>query len=414
MTELTSPGLMVRTADLMHSILKRAKKYWYITAVIFMVLASPIIFMSHRAIKLHSALTQLKKDNQYMQGWDSVSIVWWVEDDFYDNLELSEINSVKWHKSLFLNRIVGFSSDGELRDISALKGLSFKFIELQNEMDDENTVSDISALKGMSLEWLNLSWTQVSDISALKGMQLDDLILCDTMVNDISPLKGMPLTSLNLGGTPVVDISSLRGMPLEWLMLPKGARDIEFLKSIKTLVKVDGKDVKTFWEGYEKAKIKLSIQQLKKDNPQVENWDNIHYKYYYEENLYIVKLPIPKLKNINALKGFPIVFLSLKDTQVSNLTALQGMPLTVLDLYYTNVSDISILKSLPLTNLHLDGCYIQDISVLKELPIKVLHLPISVNDIEFLRSIKTLTKINGKDAEEFWEEYQKSKKSREQ
>ena len=60
------------------------------------------------------------------------------------------------------------------------------------------------------------------------------------------------------------------------------------------------------------------------------------------------------------------------------------MKLTKLAIAYTRVSDLSALKGMPLKEL---GCAFK-----KE------------RDAEILRSIKTLEKINGKPAKEFWKE----------
>lgn len=78
-------------------------------------------------------------------------------------------------------------------------------------------ISDISPLRGMGLKRLNLAWSGVTDLSPLRGMQLQTLELSRSLVSDLSPLAGMPLTELRLDGTGARDLNPLRGMKLTYL-----------------------------------------------------------------------------------------------------------------------------------------------------------------------------------------------------
>ncbi|NQZ69148.1 MAG: leucine-rich repeat domain-containing protein [Lentisphaeria bacterium] len=74
-------------------------------------------------------------------------------------------------------------------------------------------------------------------------------------VTDISALKGMPLEFLDIRGTQVTDISVLKGLPLKYLYLPNTAKNIEILRSVKTLKSINGKDVADFWGKHDKKLI---------------------------------------------------------------------------------------------------------------------------------------------------------------
>jgi Leucine-rich repeat (LRR) protein len=79
--------------------------------------------------------------------------------------------------------------------------------------------------------------------------------------------------------------------------------------------------------------------------------------------------------------------------------------LTFLNLDGAPVSDLSPVNGLKLTILHCHGTKVTDLSPLKGMPLKELHCDfIPARDTAILRSIKTLEKINGKPAKEFWAE----------
>lgn len=106
--------------------------------------------------------------------------------------------------------------DSGVKDISALKGLSLRALDL-----GRCPVEDISALAGMPLKNVILEDTNVKDISALADMQLEVVYLQNTQVADISVLKGMPIKQLNLMGTKVTNLDAIQGMPLEILWVPE-------------------------------------------------------------------------------------------------------------------------------------------------------------------------------------------------
>ena len=70
-------------------------------------------------------------------------------------------------------------------------------------------------------------------------------------MTDITVLQGMPLKRLRLDVTKVTDISVLKGMPLEDLILPERATDIEFLRKIPTLQRINEKPAAQFWKEFD-------------------------------------------------------------------------------------------------------------------------------------------------------------------
>ncbi|NQZ67375.1 MAG: hypothetical protein HRT89_04840, partial [Lentisphaeria bacterium] len=390
MTEnLSKPGLMIRIADLMYRALKAAIRRWYITIVLVLLLSAlPFLITEWKLRQFQLAIIQLKKDNPQIKDW-SASTIRTVDlaNPFprdKDFINLSKIGKLKDMNSL--NKI--FFEDLELclrnhninarvipdfkiKNLTALKGISLKSLDLSY-----TNISDLSTLKGMQLKSLDLNDTQVEDISALKGMPLEYLNFGKTHVTDISALKGMPLTSLGLRNTQVSDISALKGMPLEDLDLYNTqVEDISALKG-------------------------MQLQELNFRDTQVKDITPL-------KGMPLVKLILANtpVSDINGLKGLPLKSLWLNDTKVSDINALKGMPLKNLYLNNTQVSDISPLKDMPLKELFIVNTEISDISILKGMPLIRLKIPKAAENIEFLRSMKTLEDINSKSATDFWKYY---------
>ncbi|MCA9114266.1 MAG: hypothetical protein KDA79_04220 [Planctomycetaceae bacterium] len=111
-------------------------------------------------------------------------------------------------------RFISLGGSSQLKDITPLKGLPLRMLDLR-----ETQVADITVLKGMPLEELYLESTNVTDISPLAGMPLEKLYLNHTKVSDLTPLAGMQFDELNLFGTPVTDISPLKNAEVNTLWL---------------------------------------------------------------------------------------------------------------------------------------------------------------------------------------------------
>lgn len=153
------------------------------------------------------------------------------------------------------------SGNGQLADISALRGLDLAVLSLA-----ETVVSDLGPLSGAGLRELDLSGSRVadlsvvgrmaglralalrgcpvSDLSPLRGLQLVRLELAQTRVTDLSPLRGMPLLRLGLAGLEVAGLEPLAGAPLEVLDLTGAVtEDVRVLLACERLRQVWGTEL---------------------------------------------------------------------------------------------------------------------------------------------------------------------------
>jgi serine/threonine protein kinase len=141
-------------------------------------------------------------------------------------------------------RLLALARNFGLKDLAPLQGLPLEFLDCSH-----TGVADLSPLKGMKLTGLWCDQTLVSDLGPLRGMPLKDLHVPFSRVSDLSPLRGMPLQTLWWAGTPVSDLSPLKGMPLKEIYCDfQRERDVEFLRSFKTLETINGKPAAEFWK----------------------------------------------------------------------------------------------------------------------------------------------------------------------
>ncbi len=129
-------------------------------------------------------------------------------------------------------------------------------------------LADLTALKGLNLGGLSLECTQVSDTSLahLKDCKsLTRLALNGTKVSDagLAYFKGMPLKLLWIQGTGITDLTPLQGMPLEDIRLtPKNiTKGLDMLRDMKSLKTIGTNWDHTwpaaeFWERYDKGEFK--------------------------------------------------------------------------------------------------------------------------------------------------------------
>src|SRR5262249_61847021 len=105
-------------------------------------------------------------------------------------------------------------------------------------------------VKAMNVKRLSCDHTVVSDLAPLRGMALKVLSVAHCgRVTDLAPLRGMPLQLLWWGGSAVSDLSPLRGMPLKEVYCDfRRKRDARFLRSLKSLEKINGKAAAEFWK----------------------------------------------------------------------------------------------------------------------------------------------------------------------
>src|SRR5262249_21811052 len=113
-----------------------------------------------------------------------------------------------------------------------------------------------------------------------------------------------------------------------------------------------------------------------------------------------------RIADLSPLQGMKLEHLCIGDTQVRDLSPLRGMPLRYLEMWRLgSVTDFSVLQDMQLTYLNIAGCNLTDLSLLRSKPLKGVWCDFKPErDTELLRSIKTLEKINGKPAAEFWKQ----------
>jgi Leucine-rich repeat (LRR) protein len=200
------------------------------------------------------------------------------------------------------------------------------------------------------------SVTNISPVGALRSLQflgLDPAPNTTGVLTDLSPLKGLPLTELSCAGCPIRDISPLKGMPLKNLVL---------------------------------------------NNTPVEDLSPLS-----EMPLKVLRLSKTPVSDLSPLKGLKLTTLNISGTRVASLEPLRGMPLEELLVGGSTVSDLTPLKGMPLRLLDVSFTGVNDLSVLRDCPLKELNCNLDpTRDAATLRAIKTLEKINGLPAAEFW------------
>ncbi len=258
-----------------------------------------------------------------------------------------------------------------LSDLSPLKDMKLTVLHCPY-----TRVSDLMPLKSMKLEHLTFSNTPVADLTPLKDMPLRLLGCENTLVADLTPLKGMPLADLHCGGTTVSDLTPLKGMKLNYLTLfGTPVSDLTPLKDVNlTALHIGGSKV-------------IDLTPLK------------------DTQLTMLDCDGTKVSDLSPLKNLKLTELHSGNTQVTELTPLKNMKLTYLDIDGSPVADLSPLKGMKLETLYCADTKVTDLTLLKSMPLKLLNCDFKAErDAAILRSIKTLEKINDKEAKEFLKE----------
>lgn len=198
----------------------------------------------------------------------------------------------------------------------------------------------------------------VRDILPLRGFEhLEGLKCVDERsrgtLRDFAPLVGLPLRECDVGYTGLSDLSAFRGMPLITL------------RSKSTRVKDLGP----------LANLPLTTLQL-------------------------AETPV---EDLSPIRNCPLRLLSFWGTRVRDLAPLRGLErLERLECEKTLVTDLRPLRGLPIKHLACQQSPIGDYAVLAELPLEELHLTYQPEKHgALLRGIKTLRRINYRDAREF-------------
>jgi len=157
--------------------------------------------------------------------------------------ELTDISPLRALARLQHLNLQGDHERKTLADISALRGLELKVLDLQR-----TKVADLSPLSDMPLRVLVLGDNdQLSDLRPLKGMtSLKELCIYKTGVTDLSPLRGLNIQKLEMDLTEVSDLTPLQGLPLEFIGFSthKITKGLDVIKSMRTLESVRCNGVK--------------------------------------------------------------------------------------------------------------------------------------------------------------------------
>jgi eukaryotic-like serine/threonine-protein kinase len=267
-------------------------------------------------------------------------------------------------------------------------------------------VSNLSPLTGMPLKKLDATAVPVTDFSPLAGLPLESCLLQAVRVGDLAFLKGAPLKQLSLVGSVMRNLAILSEIrTLEVLALPnmydlsdEDFSAVEALRnhpSIKQLA----------------AEVPISMKQAPSKDEFWKNWDR---DYAWALRLRKAKFSFTSgrkgggtwslschdqpLGDLSILKGAAISELIIyNDNNVTDLTPLKGLPLTKLDLGNDHPSvdpirDVSALRGLKLEWLSLHGTHVSDLSPLRDMPLNYIDLQKcdELKDLTPLASIPTL------------------------
>jgi serine/threonine protein kinase len=111
--------------------------------------------------------------------------------------------------------------------------------------------------------------------------------------------------------------------------------------------------------------------------------------------------------DIGPLRGMPLTKLNFSANTVTDLSPLQGMRLTSLRCDTTRVKDLTPLRGMPLTSLNCGYTEVVDLSPLEGLPLKELYAAniSKERNLAIVRAIKTLERIEGDYAADFWKKH---------
>jgi len=138
-------------------------------------------------------------------------------------------------------------SYSSVSDLTPLAGMPLSRLNLHTTL-----VTDLMPVSACPIKEMNVVNTPVSNISVLKDMKLVSFFCGRSSVADLSPLVDMPLSALDVTNTPVVDLAPLKKLPLKWLQCDfRPERDAAILRSIKSLVTINGKPVADFWNEFD-------------------------------------------------------------------------------------------------------------------------------------------------------------------
>jgi hypothetical protein len=251
-----------------------------------------------------------------------------------------------------------FKEVAALPPVKQVEAVAAKLKERNPGFDGKVRLGNVEGGMVTEVHFFGKNVSDLSPVRALVGLQV---LSCGSLnapwigACDLAPLGGLKLTRLDVQQMPVPDLAPLKGMKLTQLNCSRTrVADLTPLKGMKlTTLNCLGTEV----------------------------------------------------ADLSPLAGMPLTFLDIAHTRVWDVTPLAGMKLTDLRLDSTRVSDLTPLKGMPLKGLSCGATKVTDLTPLKGMPLKALQCDFKPErDAEVLRSLKTLEKINGKPAADFWKE----------
>ncbi|OAI55012.1 hypothetical protein AYO44_13745 [Planctomycetaceae bacterium SCGC AG-212-F19] len=345
-----------------------------------------------------------------------------------------------------------YINDTPVRDLAPVRGMPLWGLHMA-----QTQIADLGPLEGMKLTVFWCYGSPVSDLSPLRGMSLEDLMFTPQtitkgmeIVREMKSLKGIGTKGWGQDKVPAQQF--WKEYDAKSAAFEQWIKDTQKLPAEKQVEAVAAKlkELNPGFDGKERHKIDegavtffhidthnvtdispiRALSKLKTltiedtwpargklaDLSPLRGMELTHL--YAHHNLY---------SDLSPLQGMRLVVFRCSATGVADLSPLKGMPLVYLECYGTEVADLSPLKGMPLGHLNIDGLnHVRDLSALQGMPLKLLqcggipvtdfsalkNLPLKEikgsfqpeRDAEILRSIKTLEKINGKSAAEFWKE----------
>jgi serine/threonine protein kinase len=219
---------------------------------------------------------------------------------------------------------------------------------------NDNKLADLTPLKGLPLQKITATVMPLSNLSFVNGMPLQYLDIRATKVIDLEPLRGVKLRYLDIAATPVKSLAPLEKMPLVHLdcWTSRGIHDLAPLRGARLEV--------------------LNVERT-------------------------------GVKDLGPLAGMPLKRLSCGYTRVEDIAPLVSAPLQELWLGETQVARIDILKGMPLKKLGVQKSRVTDLSPIRDSKLELIQCNFDpVRDTPILRSIPTLTSINGVAPADFW------------
>jgi Leucine-rich repeat (LRR) protein len=328
-----------------------------------------------------------------------------------------------------------------LADLSPVEGMPLIFLGIAGTQ-----VRDLTPLKTADLLVLNCAGTPVRDLAPLRGMKLTMLDASGTPADDLSPLRGMPLESLSC-------TIQLR-RDADWLLAQPTLKEVNG-KPIADLRKEATAEQQTFNSWVKRAaalpredQLKAVVAKLKELNPGFDGTVKPTYKDDAVVGLELLSDAVPDLSPLQALpklqtlvcygsapgkgrlailsplKRLPLTTLDCANSRVADLSPLKGMRLTTLNLENnaalddltplrgmrltwlnvagTAVRDLAPLRGMPLTYLACHGAPLPSLAPLQNMPLTALSCDvIPTRDLQLLRSLKSLGRLNNKPWKEF-------------